>query len=236
MSRWLFLPHSALKDLEVLATLPPEKLDELRAILASDTGKRRYEVSLQIAEAIKIADEDAAGLYTLWRYAQDERKDSDRSGADVIDEFIAFLDAKVSRATTSVQEERFERTAKSIRSHRDALSRLFDVFPDREKTRKAYSLGLGPLPHFVNIKAICDIRPIYDEDATTIEQHAAVFTLRIVSHDNQGKYKEMDINISEEDVTAIEEEVKRLRKKVALIKEQYPDLVISQPHSRKRRP
>lgn len=233
MHRWLFLPSSVLKDLEVLARLSSVQFDELGQILCSDVGRRRYAASLQLAEALAIPDEDAAGLYSLWRYVQDERSDNAKSGRDVVNELLVFLNARAANAHEATAP-RAAWVGATFEEKRALLEVLFGDFPERDRAKKIERLGLGPIPHFVEFKALCDVRPIYDDRAESIEKNTLVLTLRFVTHGNYDEYNDVSMNIAEDELGVIEEELQRLRRKIALLRNGYPVLVSRKPGHKKR--
>lgn len=223
MERWLFLPGSVTKDLELLSTLSEIQFQALHKVLSADIGVRRYTISLRIAEALGIADEQAAGVYSLWRYVQDERTTNKKSGNEVVDEFLAFLEPLTQSGAS--KPEKHSKILEGIRERRKFLSSVFGDYPDRDKAKKIDGLALGPIPHFVEFKAICDVRPIYNETADSIDKHVIMLTLRFVTHGNYDEYNDVSMNIMEDDLESVEEELARLRKKINLLKTQYPDLV-----------
>ncbi len=94
---------------------------DLSAIVSADAGKRRQGVSLRIAGALGIPDEDAAGIYSLWRYAKDERIEHEKSGTDVVDECIVFLNSRIALTPNDLQKTRLGRTLHLLQQIRRSI-------------------------------------------------------------------------------------------------------------------
>jgi hypothetical protein len=230
MSRWLFLPNSVIPDLELLAKLSTEQVEKLRDILESSGGAARYTLFLRIAEVLSIPDQDAASLYSFWDYVQDERIDNQKTGPDAVSEFAAFLKSNPLGEGTS-KAGGLSQIAKQLLEKRLPLGRLFGDLPNRERANKIQSLGSGPLPHLANVRTYCDLRPIYDKTATTITDFVASITLRIRTHAVIGStedYKEMFVQMSEDQVAILEAEIQRLRRKLDGLRKRFPELLPEQ--------
>jgi hypothetical protein len=223
MGRWLFLPDTVQKDLDILSRSSRECLGGLQSLLDSEEGLRAFAVYLRVAEILGISDQEAAGLYSFWEYVQQERVENEKTGGETIDEFLSFLEGKITSGKSQKDKDVPAHIASLIKQKKSVLAKLFEDCPNREFAKKTSLLESGPLPHLANIRTFCDIRPIYNKDGTAIIDHVALITLRLGTHSGHlDENKEVLINLRELDVDRIERELKRLRQKLEVLKKSSP--------------
>jgi hypothetical protein len=218
MGRWLFLPNSVLSDLETIARLPVESIVNLRSAINFKKYEDKFAGYVKIAECIGVVDQDAASLYNFWDYVQRERAACQKSGSDVVDEFLAFLES-APRPVGRLEDAELRQIAENIRGKRQHIEDLFGEYPEREYATKAKSLEMGPLPHISNIKAYCDLRPVYDSTGATIVEYLPIVTLRVTTHDSLDEHRDILLQVPESDLAMFEEEFERLRLKLRVLKE-----------------
>ena len=209
MGHWLFLPTDAIDDLEIVSQLPSEKIARLRNLLDSDEFRLRYKFYVKVADELGLPDEAAARLCTFVNYVQTQRKRTDQAASTVIDELKLFLKRHPkSRERTSPIEA-------NIEAKRDFLGGLFGQLPRQEFFEKRRGLETGPLPHLVDVKTYCDLRPIYDHDATNVLEIFPVVILQIVTHcEASDETKEVLVQLSDSDIKDIKEKIDRLERKL----------------------
>jgi hypothetical protein len=227
MGRWLFLPDSVEKDLEILSRSTVERINRVRALLDSDKGLREFAVYIRVAEILQISDEEAARLYAFWEYIQNERTENEKTGDDAVDEFASFLRGRIATGKKSVgsvgEEDSLKEILRQIEEKKVALSRLFQDCPNRDLAKKTSRLEAGPLPHLAGINSYCDIRPVYNKDGTEIVEHLVMITLRLATHDRRlDENKDVLINLNERDLDRIETELLRIRNKLEVLKKSLP--------------
>ena len=222
MGRWLFLPDTVQKDLENLSRCSAERIGNLRSLLDSASGGRNFANYLRVSEILGVSDDDAAGIYSFWDYVQRERADHEKSGADTIEELIAFLERKIASVKSAKDKEAIDKTLNQIREKSAALIALFEDCPKRDFARKSSLLESGPLPHLANLRSFCDLRPIYNKAGTEIVSQTALITLRLGTHsDHTDEHKELLINLREPDLDRLERELRRIRQKLVFLKKHF---------------
>ena len=210
MAHWLFLPNDALGDLQILTQLPTEKIARLRTLLDSSDFRLRYKFYVSLAESLSIPDESAARLCSFVNYVQTQRKHMEQSADTVIDELKSFI-----KRHPKIEVEESKDTEKKLDEKRSLLSGLFGQLPRREFSQKRRGLETGPLPHLVSMRTYCDLRPIYDQEATTIQEMFPIVTLHMVTHsESSDKTTEVYVQLSESDVTEIKAQIERLERKL----------------------
>lgn len=232
MNRWLFLPNGAIQDLRALSDLSDEAVEQLQQALELESGPNSRSTFLRIGEIVSLADQDAASFYYFWDYVQEQRKENHRSAADAISEFVAFLRSKPLGAEQS-KEQKLADIAKRIWEKRLILAKLFGDFPRRELAEKVKSLELGPLPHLTGIRTFCDVRPVFDKAGVRISNFLPTLVLRIRAHGFPDEHKEMIVQLTEKQLSGIESEFQRLRRKLNALRERFPELLPEQTKKRK---
>ncbi len=227
MNRWMFLPNAAVKDLRFLSNLSDEVVEKLKEALDSDTETASYALFLRIAQIVSIADQDAASFYYFWDYVQDQRKESRKSGADVINEFVSFLKSKPLGAEES-KAQNLADIAKLIQDKREALASLFGDLPNKEHAQKIKALETGPLPHFTGIRTFCDLRPVFDKAGLKIRDFVPTIIMRLRTHGFPDEHKEVIVQLNENQLSSIEAELRRVRGKLEILRQRFPELAPEQ--------
>ena len=96
--------------------------------------------------------------------------------------------------------------------------------PNRVKAAKVRQLSSGPLPHLYSLKTYCDARPVFDSDGSQIESMVSIVTLSLVTHGGPNEHKEILVQLSQSDISAIRREFSRLNKKLKAMKARFPEL------------
>ena len=221
MKRWLFLPDDAVNELALLASLDVTGVQRIVEILDSEEVRHDPPQSLQIAEALGISDQAAAEMYGLWDYVRDEQMRHRKGDADVIKEFEHFLKRRIGRSEGE-DKENVERTLKSIQKNKKSFESLFGNLPKRAYGEKVRRLMGGPLPHLHELSTYCDLRPIYNKEGTQILEYIPIITLRLLSHTRHDAYKEVIVQLTENDLPFIREQFQRLDRKLKALKEDSP--------------
>jgi hypothetical protein len=234
MSRWLFLPDSVFRDLDTLSRLKDEDIRSLAEVLDSDKLDNMYSVYVDMAERLKVSDQEAASLYSFWDYIQREKQENGKSASDVVDAIIGFLSSESAAADEQKKTDR-QRIADRIRERREAVESLFGDFPRREQARKAHELETGPLPHISSLKAYCDLRPVFDQSGNEITAWSPIITLRVAIHDTLDDHKEFFVQLSERNISMLEDELGRLRRKLDAMKSQAPYSSAVTAHNKDKR-
>ena len=224
MSRWLFLPNSAIASLRLLSRLSSEAIDELRDILEGDFGREGYSLYLRIGELAGVPDQDGATFHSFWEYVQDERRSESKSGLDVISEFVAFIKS-YSDSNPNSSEQDLDNISKKIHAKRQRLAGIFGDVPGREHARKVNALEAGPLPHISSFKSFCDLRPVFDKNGTNIVEFVPSIVLRIRTHGYPEEHKEILVQSTESQISTLENELRRLRKKLEKMRGRFPGLL-----------
>src|SRR5207302_571418 len=165
MSHWLFLPNDAVDDLETLAGLASQRIEQLREFLDSGEFRPRYSFYVRAADLLGISDESAAKLCTFIEYVQRQRTRNGKAGPTVPDELEHFLNAlREDRNLGS----RTGKLLKFVREHRADMAKLFSDLSEHDYSSKVRELEAGPLPHLKSFRAYCDLRPVYNAAADQI--------------------------------------------------------------------
>lgn len=220
MAHWLFLPDDAIKDLEILASLSAERLEALRNHFDTHEYSPRYTFYTKVAELLNISDEAAAELCGFISHVQTQRSRLERDAVSVPDELDYFL---TQAAKKTELRDITKRLQEYIRAHKRQLVRLFSDFAKKDYSDKVRGLESGPLPHLHSFRTLCDLRPVYDEDAKKILAYLPVITLSMVVHTSvSDEYQEVSVMLTEGEVREIREALDRLDKKLVILKKQIP--------------
>lgn len=219
MPHWLFLPDDAVEDLTVLASLSPELLTALRDYLDSNEFRPRYTFFVKVAELLNISDEAAAKLCTFINYVQGQRERQKKEGGAVLTEFEHFLARAAKEEGPSGEASK---TLDKVKGKRSLLIRLFSDLPKYDFSEKVRGLETGPVPHLHGFRTFCDLRPVYNSAANQIVEYLPVITLWLVTHAAAtDKYEEIVVQLAEPDVADLKEQIDRLDKKLALLRERH---------------
>jgi len=217
MAHWLFLPNDAVQDLVILAGLTPAQLDALRSHLDSHEFRLQYRFYIKVADLLRISDEAAAKLCTFLSHVHTLRMRSKKDASTIPAELDHFL----SMAPKGDKPEEDPKTlSEKIKASQDQIVRLFSDLPQRDRSDKVRDLETGPLPHLHGFRTLCDVRPVYDDEASKITANLLVITMCLSTHKaSSGDYEELVIQMTEDDVADMQKALGRLEKKLQLLKQ-----------------
>ena len=99
--------------------------------------------------------------------------------------------------------------------NRNEIITLFSHLPKYEQHSKRHGLAGGPLPHIDEFRTYCDMRPIFDKDATSIVDVVPIITLHLLIHsEGSNEAKDILVQLTESDVNNIKEQIDRLDRKL----------------------
>jgi hypothetical protein len=210
MNRWLFLPESAVGDLELLSSLDDARIAALIEAFDSDDRQDKYELALQLGQILDVTDQTAAEFLTFWEYVQREQRTSRKSADEVIREIIAFLTSRPDSKSTAL--------ARTIASKSDLLLRVFGDFPRRDLARRIQRFETGPLPHVHSVESVCDIRPVFERGSEHVSRLIPLITMRIGYHDACDEHRELILQLTEEGLRVFEEDLARIRRRLEVVR------------------
>lgn len=221
MDRWLYLPDSAIGDLELLSNLESTRVAALVGILDADYQKEKYELALDVGRMLGITDQAAVGFLTFWEYVQREQRSAQKSADEVIKEFVAFLE--------SHPDSKHKALADAIASKQGLLQEFFGDFPRRDLGRRVRRLETGPLPHVHAVESVCDIRPVFEREGEHISRFFPLVTMRIAYHDACDEHRELVVQLTEESIRMFEEDLARIRRRLEVLRGSIADLSLQKP-------
>ena len=211
MAHWLFLPNDAIEDISILSKLHANQIDSLRDLLDSSEFVLRSKFYVRVAETLAIPDEASARICSFINYVQTQRAKNERQPAEVVDELAYFL--KGYSAESRANE--IDTITKKIREIGPSLTSLFAKLPRKEFSEKKRGLEFGLIPHLDAFRFFCDLRPLYDTDATEILELFPTITMHVVTHARSSdKIEEFLVQLSEDDIQEIKSQIDRLEKKL----------------------
>ncbi|AMV30163.1 hypothetical protein VT84_37570 [Gemmata sp. SH-PL17] len=218
MAHWLFLPDDALHDLVILAALTPDQFEKLRGHLDSHEFRLQYRFYIKVADLLQISDEAAAKLSVFLNHVHTQRVRAKREAESIPTELEHFL----GRIQTGENGQLAKGLIGQIRSKKDYIVKLFSDLPKRDFSDKVRDLETGPIPHLHSFRTVCDVRPVFNKEATEITSHLLVITLNMVTHTTvSNDYEEVVVQLAEEDLKEIRTAFERLEKKMVLLKQHH---------------
>jgi hypothetical protein len=219
MAHWLYLPDDAVEDLMILANLKVEQAESLREHFDANDFVPRSSYYTKVADLVNISDDAASGLCSFVNSVRTQRSRQNRDAASVPDELIGFLQ-RIPKDKGS--GETIRQLTDYVAEQRDFLVSLFSEPPGRDHSDKVRDLESGPLPHVHSIRTFCDIRPVYDAEATEIVAYLPMITLSMVIHKTwSDEFEEVAVLLSDSDIDDLRETLERLDKKLAILKKRH---------------
>ncbi|QDU22460.1 hypothetical protein [Urbifossiella limnaea] len=219
MAHWLYLPDDAVEDLAILARMSADQIGSLRKHFDDNEYAHRSSYYTAVADLLAISDDAAAGLCSLINSVQSQRTRQGREAESVPGEFLQFL--KRLPKNKESQEE-LVRIANFITDNRSLIVELFSDFPNRDYSDKLRGLETGPLPHLHSFRTVCDLRPVYNADATDIVTYLPLVTMCMTIHKSMSDdFEEVSVLLSEDDIDDIRDALDRLDQKLSLLKHRH---------------
>jgi hypothetical protein len=219
MAHWLYLPDDAVEDLTILASLSPEQAESLREHFDANEFVPRSSYYTNVADLVNISDDAASGLCSFINSVRTQRSRQNRDAATVPDELLGFLQ-RIPKDKGS--KDTIGQLADYVEKQRSFLVSLFSEPPGRGHSDKVRDLESGPLPHVHSIRTFCDIRPVYDDEASEIVAYLPMVTLSMVIHKTWcDEFEEVAVLLSDSDIDDLRETLDRLDKKLTILKKRH---------------
>jgi hypothetical protein len=207
----IVVPESELPRLRSLVKLTPEILEKIAAIIDQQPPSIEPEtLSRTAAEELSLSDETIYSLILLfWRWCFAYRKLGMSSDA--------FIEG-VSSGLDSLPIDKWNE------EHRDNWNKILPIIKrlisdDSKLVLSAKASGLLQDQHLLlcNSQVITDIRPVFDDSASTIKAFLAFHTLVLRCHEGDTE-KNIYVVLDLQDVRKLREQLERAEQKEQLVK------------------
>lgn len=170
---------------------------------------------------------------------------SDREAAESLTRFVLFQNNLRQGYTAALEFVEALVNSPSVQSQDESkefapqfqarLMKVLSPIPGRQLQAKAEALFRATGAHGHEFRVICDMRPVFNDSADSIEGIFPVVHLRFVKH--VGNQKDpVEIMVSHQDLATLKKQIERAEQKIATIKQfaptaNIPSVTISGFHS-----
>ncbi len=201
--KYLVIPDTRWKEIESLLSLSVGQIKVIEDTLRSKETLRSEETSYQrIAKSANISQKEALAVLSAVTNLIFQRQRYSLTDQQLLDDLKARLPEKVADLGLEAQE---------------ALLRLLSESAEGYFVEKAESLRVGFAPHFVSVRSICDVRPVFDRNRETIEGALLVTFLGITTHDEEHEDHTFVLQLDQSGLRKLRECIEEAEKKLKVM-------------------
>lgn len=101
------------------------------------------------------------------------------------------------------------------------ILRLLADDDEQKLVDKAEDLRLALLPHYVDARTVCDVRPVFDKAREKIEFAVVTVALELTSHCGLEKPKTTVVLLDDDDINTLIQKLNEAKAKIAAIRSQF---------------
>jgi len=195
-----------LQDLYRISSLTPLQCADVSDALAGmEVTGDASDVPNVVQRALGVTDDDM--LTSVLRLVVNVPSDDVVS---IIAKLKAWVDGHPSRAEVFPEERMLSAAA--------SLCLLIADYPIIELNRKAQAIVQGVGNKFRDIKFLCDLRPVFDNERENVEAFILLANLRLGYESQDGRERVCEMSLTEEQLLEIRKEIDRALSKLEKLK------------------
>ncbi|HUQ71977.1 MAG TPA: hypothetical protein VM165_20770 [Planctomycetaceae bacterium] len=209
----LTIPESGYISLAALVGLSPEKLRALGKVATStsQSSLNLAEIISDLSGSLEISSDDLNAIAGLLMALNQIRVERNLSPEDVVADLNAAIDAQASADWKSKHLAEWQRA-------RSLLAELFQPNNFFSIAKKTHDLWMGRSASVRRIRLLADLRPVYDEAATSTLALVLTNTLIVEYFDSQKQeVAELHLSLDQDDLATMRSELERVAMKNAAI-------------------
>ena len=215
MTRHLFLPKQAIKDVGALLQLDDQKLRALDKLFSAGDSINPSDPNFleKVAGTLGIDSDLATSVVLVTQFLLTVVEEGHPPG-EILDDVRYFVNQHADDKTLVTAMEGKQR----------ALLALLTPKPERTRAQKIRYLR-NIYPTVDSFRTVCEIRPVFDKAAGKEEiiGYVPTILLEIKQSDADGECSQVVLHLSEATLTDLAEVIRRAEEKLSVIKKRFGD-------------
>lgn len=216
MKRILYIPKDAIPDIVKLISFNEDEIESFRNILIDKKNKTVLDMYIDIMNKMSVSDDDAASIFSVYKYILLILEERDLDFTKIIPEIKYIL------KTSSIQD--CDKIIHNLNINSENFKNLFLARSTESEHAKRKFLSSELYNSVVDIHSICDIRPIFNEKRTKINEILDSVYLEFTVKDSLDNYKIIPLSLDVEALDDLISEIKKIKQKKAIIDKQFSRL------------
>ncbi len=192
------------EDLQALLELSAEQLKHISQIADSEGGFSYAEQLGQLTPEL-LSTKNLAGALRAASYLYDRVHELELSPKDAISEINTLLPAL---------------NIKTLEGKEEALENVLHLKPKYEETSGVEERAVTVVPHYSDVRGICDIRPIFDRRSQHVVKRVPVVLLTLFWHDDSGNSSQTTVQLLAEDWERFRQKIEKLDRELGIVSEE----------------
>ena len=216
MKRVLYIPKDAIPDIVKLISFNNDEIENFRNILIDKKNKTILDMYIDIMNKMSVSDDDAAAIFSAYKYILLVLEERDLVFTEIIPEINLILE------TSSIQD--YNEIIHNLNINSENFENLFLARSTESEHAKRKFLSSELYNTVVDIHSICDIRPVFNEKRTKINEILNSVYIEFTVKDSLDNYKIIPLSLDEEALDDLISEIEKIKQKKAIIDKQFSQL------------
>jgi len=210
MKRILYIPKESRSAFLKLLSLNRDELNKLANIFTDSKNETLIDIYLAIMNGLDVSDEDASSIFSAYKYMLFILEEGEHKFSDLVPEIKSILQ------TFNIQD--YDNLIKNIENNTTSFAQLFSVGSIESTHAKRRYLSSEIYNTVVGVRSVCDIRPLFDEKRSKIEEFINSIYLEFTVRDSIDNVKVIPLSLNKEAFQELESEIETIKHKNEIIK------------------
>ena len=210
MKRVIYIPKESRSDFLKLLSLNRDDLNKLVTIFTDAKNETLIDIYLAIMNGLNVSDEDASSIFSVYKYMLFALEEGGQEFSHIVPEIKYILQ------TFNVQD--YDNLIKNIEDNTASFTQLFSVGNIESTHAKRKYLSSEIYNTVVGVRSVCDIRPLFDEKRSKIEEFINSIYLEFTVRDSIDNIKIIPLSLDKEAFQELESEIEKIKHKHETIK------------------
>lgn len=211
MNRLLYIPSESLQKIPKFLLLDKKSIETFLNILIDSEKKSIVDLYLSIMNGMNVSDDDAAILFSLYKYILLVLEENDLKFSEIIPEIKYILE------NSKIPD--YGKIIKNVEINSESFTNLFSAGSIEKKFAKKEFLTTEIFNSVVDIHSVCDIRPFFNEERNEILELLNSVYIEFTVQDSANNIKVIPLSLDDDAFDNLIIEVNKIRQKKAVIEE-----------------
>lgn len=212
MKRHIFIPEQGTRDLITFASLTSSQIQKLESILSDTQNFTPLDIYVAIMNELDVDDDTAASIYNIYNYVVQVVTEKQLAPGKIIDELVLVL--------KNTEHDGADEAVMQLETNRTAFEKLLSADSMEGLAAKKRSLESGFYGSVVDIRSVCDLRPVFNPERTEILDWLSTIYFEFSVIRGQGFPELVPISLDVRAFQQLREEVDRVERKLKIIEEE----------------
>jgi len=206
MNRKFLIPKESYSDLEIFFNLTDENISKIIDIIKQNNIKKAEDFCVAIVNNLGLTDSESTSIFKVFSFILNFILEYEATFEEVISELID----SANRENNTDLRELIESGATN---NKDQFDELFMLNKKESKGLKKLWLSSSVIDSVIQIKTICDIRPVFNEKREEIEDYIPICHFEIIITNSLDQQENVHLTFNKESFEELKDKIKETDQK-----------------------